>query len=63
MAPPDGAAAARRLWRIREDGAGLVHSLFVGLLFQELLDPGLGIKGKRMEEAQTRLLRVLPPPG
>jgi AcrR family transcriptional regulator len=49
--------------RAGEDGAGLVHSLFVGLLFQELLDPGLGIKGKRMEEAQTRLLRVLPPPG
>lgn len=46
-----------------EDAAGLVHSLFVGLLFQELLDPSLGIKGKRMEDAQTRLLRVLPGPG
>jgi AcrR family transcriptional regulator len=45
-----------------EDAAGLVHSLFVGLLFQELLDPSLGIKGKRMEDAQTRLLRVLPTP-
>lgn len=43
-----------------EDAAGLVHSLFVGLLFQALLDPALAIDGARMERAQTRLLRVLP---
>lgn len=46
-----------------EDAAGLVHSLFVGLLFQVLLDPSLGIEGKRMEQAQARLTRVLPDPG
>lgn len=43
-----------------EDAAGLVHSLFVGLLFQTLLDPSLAIEGKRMERAQSRLARVLP---
>jgi len=43
-----------------EDAAGLVHSLFVGLLFQTLLDPSLAIEGKRMERAQSRLTRVLP---
>jgi AcrR family transcriptional regulator len=43
-----------------EDAAGLVHSLFVGLLFQTLLDPSLVIEGKRMERAQSRLTRVLP---
>jgi AcrR family transcriptional regulator len=42
------------------DAAGLVHSLFVGLLFQQLLDPELGIEGDRMERAKARLRRVLP---
>jgi AcrR family transcriptional regulator len=42
-----------------EDAAGLVHSQFVGLLFQALLDPGLAIEGERMERAQARLERVL----
>jgi AcrR family transcriptional regulator len=46
--------------RAGEDAAGLVHSLFVGLLFQELLDPALAIEGNRMERAQARLTRVLP---
>jgi AcrR family transcriptional regulator len=42
------------------DAAGLVLSLFHGLLLQVLLDPGLAIEGDRMERAQIRLLRVLP---
>lgn len=42
------------------DAAGLVLALFNGLLFQVLLDPVLAIDGDRMEQAQTRLLRVLP---
>jgi AcrR family transcriptional regulator len=46
--------------RAGEDAAGLVHSIFTGLLFQELLDPALAIEGKRMERAQARLARVLP---
>jgi AcrR family transcriptional regulator len=46
--------------RAGEDAAGLVHSMFTGLLFQELLDPSLGIEGERMRRAQTRLQRVLP---
>ncbi|MGH2822286.1 MAG: hypothetical protein ACRDLY_04540, partial [Thermoleophilaceae bacterium] len=46
-----------------EDAAGLVHALFVGLLFQVLLDPELAIEGERMEIAQTRLRSVLPRPG
>jgi AcrR family transcriptional regulator len=45
------------------DAAGLVLSLFHGLLLQVLLDPALAIAGKRMERAQTRLLRVLPDGG
>jgi AcrR family transcriptional regulator len=45
------------------DAAGLVLSLFHGLLLQVLLDPALAIEGKRMERAQTRLLRVLPDGG
>jgi AcrR family transcriptional regulator len=49
--------------RAGEDAAGLVHSLFTGLLFQVLLDPELAIDGKRMERAQVRLLRVLPDHG
>jgi AcrR family transcriptional regulator len=43
-----------------EDAAGLVHSLFTGLLFQVLLDPSLAIEGERMERAQARLRAVLP---
>ncbi len=43
-----------------EDAAGLLHSLFTGLLFQSLLDPGLGIEGRRMSSAQARLRTVLP---
>jgi AcrR family transcriptional regulator len=42
------------------DAAGLVHSMFTGLLFQQLLDPALGIAGERMERAQSRLRLVLP---
>lgn len=30
------------------DAGGLVHSLFVGLLIQVLLDPALAIEGERM---------------
>jgi AcrR family transcriptional regulator len=43
-----------------EDAAGLVHSMFVGLLFQSLLDPSLVIEGGRMEQAQARLRDALP---
>lgn len=43
-----------------EDAGGLVHSLFVGLLFQALLDPVLAIEGERMQRAQSRLRAVLP---
>jgi AcrR family transcriptional regulator len=43
-----------------EDAAGLIHSIFTGLLFQELLDPALAIEGRRMEQAQARLARALP---
>lgn len=42
------------------DAAGLVHSMFTGLLFQQLIDPGLGIEGERLERAKARLRRVLP---
>jgi AcrR family transcriptional regulator len=42
------------------DAGGLVHSLFVGLLLQVLLDPALAIEGERMERAQARLRTVLP---
>jgi AcrR family transcriptional regulator len=42
------------------DAAGLVHSLFAGLLFQELLDPSLAIEGRRMQRAQARLRPLLP---
>jgi len=41
------------------DAAGLVHSLFTGLLFQVLLDPGLSIEGERLQRAKPRLRRVL----
>jgi AcrR family transcriptional regulator len=43
-----------------EDAAGLVHSLFTGLLFQAVLDPELAIEGRRMSRAQARLRTVLP---
>ena len=43
-----------------EDAGGLVHSLFVGLLFQALLDPGLAIEDERMQRAQSRLRAILP---
>jgi AcrR family transcriptional regulator len=43
-----------------EDAAGLVHSLFTGLLFQTLLDPDLAIEGDRMEHALSRLRTALP---
>jgi AcrR family transcriptional regulator len=42
------------------DAAGLVHSLFTSLLFQELLDPSLAITGRRMARAQARLAVALP---
>ena len=43
-----------------EDAAGLIHSMFTGLLFQTLLDPDLAIEGRRMQRAQARLRSVLP---
>lgn len=46
--------------RAGEDAAGLIHSLFTGLLFQALLDPDLAIEGRRMSSAQVRLRTVLP---
>jgi AcrR family transcriptional regulator len=46
--------------RAGDDAAGLVLSLFYGLLFQTLLDPDLAIEGKRMQRAQARLRTLLP---
>lgn len=46
--------------QVGEDAAGLVHSQFVGLLFQGLLDPALAIEGERMRLAQARLRGALP---
>jgi AcrR family transcriptional regulator len=43
-----------------EDAAGLVHSMFTGLLFQVLLDPDLAIENERLEVAQARLRAILP---
>ena len=43
-----------------DDAGGLVLALFNGLLFQQLLDPDLGIEGERLQQAQARLGRVLP---
>jgi AcrR family transcriptional regulator len=43
------------------DAAGLVLAMFYGLLLQGLLDPTLGIEGRRMAAAQTRLRTALPP--
>lgn len=48
--------------RAGTDAGGLVHSLFVGLLFQTLLDPRLAIEGRRLESAQARLAGILPRP-
>jgi AcrR family transcriptional regulator len=45
------------------DAAGLLLSMFHGLLYQVLLDPDLAIDGDRMVHAQARLLRVLPERG
>ena len=42
------------------DAGGLVHSLFTGLLFQELLDPDLAIEGDRLDRALARLRQALP---
>lgn len=42
------------------DTAGLVLSLFHGLLIQTMLDPALAIDGDRMKAAQIRLRTVLP---
>jgi AcrR family transcriptional regulator len=42
------------------DAAGLVLSLFHGLLIQMMLDPALAIEGNRMQAAQTRLRKILP---
>jgi AcrR family transcriptional regulator len=42
------------------DAAGLVHSMFIGLLFQTTLTPALAIEGERLTRAQARLRRALP---
>jgi AcrR family transcriptional regulator len=42
-----------------EDAAGLVHSMFVGLLLQQLLNEDLGIEGARRERALARLGEAL----
>jgi AcrR family transcriptional regulator len=46
-----------------QDAAGLALAIFHGLLYQVLLDPALAIDGERMQRAQARLRRVLPPAG
>jgi AcrR family transcriptional regulator len=43
-----------------DDAGGLVLALFNGMLFQQLLDPDLAIEGERLQQAQTRLRRILP---
>jgi AcrR family transcriptional regulator len=43
-----------------QDAAGLIHSMFVGLLFQTLIDPELAIEGERLSRAQARLREALP---
>jgi AcrR family transcriptional regulator len=43
------------------DAAGLVLAMFYGLLLQGLLDPTLGMEGRRMAAAQARLRTALPP--
>jgi AcrR family transcriptional regulator len=42
------------------DAGGLLHSMYVGLLFQVSLDPMLAIEGRRMKNAQVRLRGALP---
>jgi AcrR family transcriptional regulator len=42
------------------DAAGLLHSMYVGLMFQVSLDPMLEIDGRRMKNAQARLRGALP---
>jgi AcrR family transcriptional regulator len=42
------------------DTGGLVLALFNGLLLQALLDPGLVIEGRRLEDALARLGAALP---
>ncbi|MGH8868943.1 MAG: TetR/AcrR family transcriptional regulator [Actinomycetes bacterium] len=46
--------------RVGRDAAGLAHSMFIGLLFQTLLDPDLAIEGTHLERAQARLRTALP---
>lgn len=46
--------------RVGKDAAGLVHSMFTGLLFQTLLNPDLAIEGERLEHALARLRLALP---
>jgi AcrR family transcriptional regulator len=43
-----------------EDAGGIVHSLYVGLLFQALLDPDLAIEGERMHRGLSCLRTALP---
>jgi len=45
-----------------EDAGGLVHSLFTGLLFQELLSSDLVIEGDRLSRALGRLRLAIPEP-
>jgi AcrR family transcriptional regulator len=42
------------------DAAGLVHSMFIGLLFQVTLTPTLAIEGERLTRAQAKLRNALP---
>jgi AcrR family transcriptional regulator len=42
------------------DAAGLVHSMFIGLLFQVTLTPALAIEGERLTRAQAKLRDALP---
>jgi AcrR family transcriptional regulator len=46
--------------QVAEDVAGLLHSLFTGLLFQTLLDPDLAIERERMNCSLARLRAALP---
>jgi AcrR family transcriptional regulator len=46
--------------QVGEDAAGLLHALFIGLLFQSLLDRDLAIEGERLEVALARVRRALP---
>nr|WP_194945723.1 TetR family transcriptional regulator [Mycolicibacterium malmesburyense] len=42
------------------DAAGLVLSLFYGLMLQVSLEPTLSITGRRFERARQRLSRIMP---